>query len=139
MITDLASDEFFKKKDCTNIIKKIIEDFGVSNELNRIYRNFGCTIHQLILKILIIFTARLYEYYRFLILSVEPKNKFWEQKYIKLKEKIINNIESFNIDEEYLEKTTDLLFEICKEWRHMFIRLIELIILGLLVKIRFFI
>ncbi len=99
--------------------------FGVSNQLNRIYRNFGCVIHQLILKILIIFTARLYEYYRFLILSVEPKNEFWEQKYTGLKEKIRNNIESFKIDDEYLEKTNDLLFEICNEWRQMFMRLME--------------
>ena len=99
--------------------------FGVSNELNRVFRNFGCTIHQLILKILIIFTARVYEYYRFLILSCEPKNSFWEAKYINLKEKIKNNVENFNIDDEYLVKTTELLFEICTEWRQMFIRLIE--------------
>jgi hypothetical protein len=59
-------------------------------------------------------------------LSKDPKDDFWEEKYFKLKEKIKKNIEEFDIDDEYLIKTTDLLFEICKEWRVMFIRLMEI-------------
>lgn len=100
--------------------------FGISSELNRIFRNFGCITHQLILKVLIVFSGRLYDYYRYLILSKEPKNDYWEEKYFHIKEKIKNNIEEFDIDDEYLEKTTNLLFEICKEWRLMFMRLMEI-------------
>ena len=100
--------------------------FGISNELNRIFRNFGCFSHQLILKVLLVFSGRLYEYYRFLIFSEEPKIDFWEKKYFKIKEKIKSNIENFDIDEEYIEKTASLIFEICKEWRIMFIRLMDI-------------
>lgn len=100
--------------------------FGISSELNRIFRNFGCITHQLILKALIVFLGRLYDYYRFLILSDDTKKNFWEEKYLKIKEKIKNNVVTFDIDDEYIEKTTNLLFEICKEWRLMFIRLMDI-------------
>ncbi|KKK40332.1 hypothetical protein LCGC14_0786500 [marine sediment metagenome] len=100
--------------------------FGVSNELNRIYRNFGCNKHQLILKIVLLFSGRLYDYYRFLIMSKEPKYESWEENYLVLKEKIKKNISEFDIDAEYLGKTRDLLFELCKEWRFMYIRLLDI-------------
>jgi len=100
--------------------------FGISNELNRIFRNFGCFSHQLILKVLLVFSGRLFDYYRFLILSDEPKNKFWEKKYFEIKEKIKNNIKIFDINEEYITKTASLIFVICKEWRIMFIRLMDI-------------
>jgi len=100
--------------------------FGISNELNRIFRNFGCITQQLILKTLLVFTGRLYDYYRFLILSKEPKNSFWEEKYNQLKDKVKKNLNQFGYDNEYLEKTSDLLFDLCKEWRFMFIRLMDI-------------
>lgn len=127
----------YSTKYCLNFLKEELSNqdipynrdliyFGSSSELNRIYRNFGCISHQLILQVLLLFSGRLYDYYRFLILSMEPKNNFWEEKYFLFKEKIRRNIEEFDIDDEYIEKTSDLLFEICKEWRLMFIRLLDI-------------
>ncbi len=127
----------YSTKFCLDFLKKELETqnvpysrdliyFGISNELNRIYRNFGCITNQLILKTLMGFTGRLYDYYRFLILSIEPKEEFWEKKYLELKKKIKNNINEFNYDAEYLKKTSELLFELCKEWRFMFIRLMDI-------------
>ncbi len=100
--------------------------YGATNELNRIYRNFGALKYQLMLKTVLYLSGKLYDYYRVLILSTSSKKEIWKEKIISLKLKIKNNIRSFKIEKKYLENSLDLLFEISKQWRHLFIKVGEL-------------
>lgn len=100
---------------------------GIANELNRIYRNFGYNTHQLLLKILITFSGRLYDYYRYIIYSEKSEKKIWESRYLKIKNQIKQNVSSFDLNDEYINNTSDLLFKICKKWRHMFIRVMDIV------------
>jgi hypothetical protein len=100
--------------------------YGATNELNRIYRNFGALKYQLMLKTVLYLSGKLYDYYRVLFLSTSSKKEIWKEKIISLKLKIKNNISNFKIEKKYLENSLDLLFEISKQWRHLFIKVGEL-------------
>lgn len=99
--------------------------FGVLNEINRVIKSHGCTAEQLMLKILLNSFGRMYEYYRF-FLDAETKKERWLQSYNNLKEKVINNLKKIFEDQPYIESSIDLIFEICEEWRYMFIRMLEI-------------
>ena len=99
--------------------------YGILSEINRIIRTFGFVNQQLILKTLFSFFGKLSEYFRYILIS-ESKTEKWKKLFFKYKEKLTNNIELFEINDEYITTTVDLIFEICKEWRFMFIRLLEI-------------
>ncbi len=99
--------------------------YGILSEFNRIIRTFGFVSQQLILKTLLSFFGRLSEYFRYILIS-ESKIEKWKKLYFEYKEKLTNNIESFEINDEYIKSTVNLIFEVCREWRFMFIRLLEL-------------
>lgn len=99
--------------------------YGILSEINRIIRTFGFVSQQLILKTLLSFFGRLSEYFRYILIS-ESKIEKWKKLYFEYKEKLTNNIESFEINDEYIKSTVNLIFEVCREWRFMFIRLLEL-------------
>lgn len=99
--------------------------FGMLNEINRVIKSHGCVAEQLMLKIILNAFGRMYEYYRF-FLDVETKKERWVQSFENFKEKLIRNINKFMEDETYIENSIDFLFEICEEWRYMFIRMLEI-------------
>lgn len=99
--------------------------YGILIEINRIIRTFGFVTQQLLLKTLLSFFGRLSEYFRYILIS-ESKIEKWKKLYFEYKEKLTNNIESFEINDEYIKSTVNLIFEVCREWRFMFIRLLEL-------------
>lgn len=98
---------------------------GILNELNRIIRSHGFEIEELMLQFIINYSGRLYDYFRVLILNTNRKED-WEKKWNEFKEKIINNLNKYLSDyEKYIVDSLELLFILCKEWRLMFIRLLE--------------
>jgi len=99
--------------------------FGILNEINRIIRSFGFVDQQLILRLLINYFGKVSEYFRY-ILILEKKSNKWQKLYLEYVDKVVKNFESFDISDSYLSSIIDLIFEICKEWRFMFIRLLEI-------------
>lgn len=99
--------------------------YGILIEINRIIKTFGFVNQQLILKTLLSFFGKLSEYFRYLLIS-ESKTEKWKKLYAEYKEKLAENLELFELDDSYIIQSTDLIFEICKEWRLMFIRLLEI-------------
>ncbi len=100
--------------------------FGVLNEINRVIKSHGSTSKQLMLKIILNSFGRMYEYFRFYLQYEENKIKRWKESYNIFKNKLLDNLKKFNDDEEYIENSIDFLFEICEEWRYMFIRMLEI-------------
>jgi hypothetical protein len=99
--------------------------FGIISEVNRVLKNFGSNPKLLALKLVLTYFGRMFEYYRF-FLSEENKSDRWTQSYSKFKENIIVYLKKFIADESYIESSSKLLFEICKEWRFMFLRMLEI-------------
>ncbi len=99
--------------------------YGVLNEINRVMKSFGFTKHQLVLKLVLSYFGRMYEYFRFL-LSTENIDKIWEEKFSDYKEKLLSNVKSFSLEESYINNSLELLFEFCREWRTFFMRLLEI-------------
>ncbi|MBD3211308.1 MAG: hypothetical protein GF311_01775 [Candidatus Lokiarchaeota archaeon] len=99
--------------------------YGILSEINRILKNTGSTPHILMLKIFLSYFSRLNEYYRYILLT-EQKSTKWSENYKKIREKLISGLEKFNNDEEFLLFITELIFDICKQWRLMFMRFLEL-------------
>ncbi|TFG24168.1 MAG: hypothetical protein EU529_05110 [Promethearchaeota archaeon] len=100
--------------------------FGVLNELNRVIKSHGSTSKQLMLKIILNSFGRMHEYFRIYLQYEEEKIKRWKESYDKFKKNLLDNLERFNDDKDYIENSIDFLFEICKEWRYMFIRMLEI-------------
>ena len=100
--------------------------FGVLNEINRVIKSHGSTSKQLMLKIILNSFGRMYEYFRFYLQCEESKIERWKESYDKFKKNLLNNLEKFNDDKKYIENSIDFLFEICEEWRYMFIRMLEI-------------
>lgn len=99
--------------------------FGVLSEINRVIKNFGFTKHQLILRLILSFYGRTHEYYRFLLSNENVVDK-WEELYKDFKNQFLLNLKSFSLEDEYITSSISLLFEICKEWRLFFMRLLEI-------------
>jgi len=99
---------------------------GVLNEIRRALKGFGSSSYHLMLRLILSFFGKLNDYFRFIILSDLDMKDFWENKYAEFKDKLINNLKSFDIVDAYIIESTDLLFEICEEWRNMFMRIMEL-------------
>ena len=93
--------------------------YGILSEIGEKWHN------TLVKKTLLSFFGRLSEYFRYILISVSKIEK-WKKLYFEYKEKLTNNIESFEINDEYIKSTVNLIFEVCREWRFMFIRLLEL-------------
>ncbi len=100
--------------------------FGVLNEINRVIKSHGSTSEQLMLKIILNSFGRMYEYFRFYLQYDESKIQRWKESYEKFKKNLLNNLEKFNADKKYIENSIDFLFDICEEWRYMFIRMLEI-------------
>lgn len=100
--------------------------FGVLNEINRVIKSHGSTSKQLMLKIILNSFGRMYEYFRFYLQYEESKIERWKESYDKFKKNLLDNLEKFNDDKKYTENSIDFLFEICEEWRYMFIRMLEI-------------
>ncbi len=100
--------------------------FGILNEVNRVIKSHGSTSKQLMLKIILNSFGRMYEYFRFYLQNEESKIERWKESFDNFKEKLLDNIEKFNDDKNYIENSIDFLFEICEEWRYMFIRMLEI-------------
>ncbi|MHA1723297.1 MAG: hypothetical protein ACTSXH_00430 [Promethearchaeota archaeon] len=99
--------------------------FGVLNEINRVIKSHGCKKEHLMLKIILNSFGRMYEYYRFFLLD-EKNIERWSKKYSMLKAKLVLNLKKFIENDSYIEESQDFLFEICEEWRLMFIRMLEI-------------
>ena len=119
--------EFFKKelKEKAIPINIDVITFGVINEIRRVMKNFGFDKKILMLRLVLTFFGRMYEFFRFLIVS-ETENTKWGDLYERYREKIIQNLKSYESGEEYLNESLVFLFELCQEWRYMFMRLLEL-------------
>ena len=99
---------------------------GIANELSRASNNFGCTSHQLMLQLIISFFSKLEDYFRILILSDESGDTLWEDRYNDFKKKFTENINAYEMSDTYIKRSIDDLFDIIKEWRYMFLRLMNI-------------
>jgi hypothetical protein len=100
--------------------------YGVLNEIRRVIKSFGCSHYHLMLRLLLSFFGKLYDNFRFIMLNNLNSKDFWENKYNKFREILIDNLRSFDIVDEYIVNSSNLLFDICVEWRYMFMRIMEL-------------
>lgn len=125
-------------KFCLEFLKKELDDdilpfseqlltSGVLNEISRVTRNFGCTTHQHMLKLILSFFSRLRDYYKVLVLSDEKETDNWKNRYEKCKEKLNDNIQDYELSDTYIERCLEDLYDFIKEWRFMFMRLMNLI------------
>ncbi len=119
--------EFFKNELEENAIPINIDviTFGIINEIRRVMKSFGFDKKILMLRLVLTFFGRMYEFFRFLIVS-ETENTKWRDLYQSYRSKIIQNLKSYESGEEYLNESLVFLFELCQEWRYMFMRLLEL-------------
>ncbi len=103
---------------------------GTLNEILRVFKNYGFTIRELMLQILLEYFSRVFDYYRYIITSgMEKTRKKSIDEINNYLSEIKQNLEEYkgNInDKDYIEKSVDLLFEICKEWRLLFVRYMEI-------------
>ena len=118
---------FFKKeiKDDALPVNLNVLIFGVISEIKRTTRNLGLNSKILMLRLILTYFGRLHEYFRFLLAS-ETKIEKWENLYKEYTDKLISNIDSYKNNDDYINDSIDFLYEICKEWRLMYIRLLEL-------------
>jgi hypothetical protein len=126
-LTTQFSLEFFKKELDDNAMPPNLDVliFGVINEIKRSMRNLGFNTKILMLRLVLTFYARMHDYFRFLLTS-ELKSDRWEVLFKEYKAKLISNIKIYSNGDSYINKSTDFLYEICKEWRFMYLRLLEL-------------
>ncbi|WP_457557938.1 hypothetical protein [Candidatus Harpocratesius sp.] len=113
--------------DENNFIHSINNIFiGFLNELERFIKLHDFSLKELLLKFILIYTAKIYEYYRILIIN-DTQNKGWHEKWEIYQIQIKKNLEDYikKDEQDYIKHSIKLLFELCKEWRFMFIRLIE--------------
>lgn len=120
--------EFYKKElqfDDTPVNLDVLI-FGILNEINRVIKSHGSTPNQLMLKIVLNSFGRMHEYFRFYLQHEESKIERWKKSYDSFKKNLLLNLEKFNDNNKYIDHSVDFLFEICKEWRYMFIRMLEI-------------
>lgn len=102
---------------------------GVLNEISRASRQFGCTTHQHILQYILSFSQRLQDFFKVLLLSSEvPDPEKWKERYEKYRDLLKNNVKGYDLSEEYIKKSLDDLFQLIKEWRFMFMRLMSIMV-----------
>jgi len=105
-----------------------ITPYGVVNELSRVYITHGANIDDLSLKILITYFGHYFEYIKILMKDVsELLVKKIENEFTTLKDQIIEIITLYlEGKKEFLRESSELLFNLCLEWRKMFIRFMEI-------------
>ena len=138
-------EKYTENKDYTSRVVKICLDFlkkelkenniplsedlvvlGVLSEISRTAQNFGCTPHQHILKLTLSFYSRLQDYFKILVISDKSANNEWKIRYDGYRNRIVSNIENYDLSQIYIENSTLDLFEFIKEWRFMFLRLVNI-------------
>jgi len=122
--------EFLKGELEENILPYLDDllTLGILNEISRASRQFGCTPHQHILQYILSFSYRLQDYFKMLITSdeLEYRNK-WKERNNKFRNILKSNIEEYQLSDEYIVKSLENLYEFVKEWRFMFMRLMNII------------
>ena len=123
--------EFLKKELEENILpySEDIVTYGILNEILRTSQNFGCTSHQHMLKLILSFFSRLNDYFKVVLLSdelTESKGLLWRERFNIFRNKLIMNINQYELSDTYIEKSLEDLYCFIKEWRFMFIRLMNL-------------
>jgi hypothetical protein len=102
---------------------------GLLSEIDLATRTHGILLKHFILIIVTDFIHKVYEYYRILIIQskAEGLTDCWNQKWNNLQKKIISNYESYLTlaADKYIENSIDFLFEIVKEWRLLFLRILD--------------
>lgn len=126
-------------KFCLEFIKNELEDnnlpysedfliLGAKNEISRASRQFGCTTHQHILQYILSFSQRLQDFFKVLLSSEVTKPEKWKERYEKYRKLLRDNIQEYDLSEEYIKKSLEDLYELIKEWRFMFMRLMNIMI-----------
>ncbi|MCF2141326.1 MAG: hypothetical protein K9W44_14805 [Candidatus Lokiarchaeota archaeon] len=118
LISELNEDKFIHS--INNIF------IGFLNEIERFLKLHDFTLKELLLKFIMIYSSKLYEYYRIFIIN-DTQNKGWYKKWEIYQVLIKKNLDDYlnKEEQEYIKQSIKLLFELCKEWRFMFIRLLE--------------
>ncbi len=124
--------EFLKKELEENILpySEDIVTSGILNEILRTSQNFGCTSHQHMLKLILSFFSRLNDYFKVVLLSdelTESKRLLWRERFNVFRNKLKRNISLYELSDTYIEKSLEDLYCFIKEWRLMFIRLMNLL------------
>lgn len=100
---------------------------GVLNEISRASRQFGCTSHQHILLKILSFSHRLQDYFKVLLTSDEKYADKWKESYQKYRKILKDNIDKYDLSDDYIQRSSEDLFELVKEWRFMFLRLMNIL------------
>ena len=119
-----------------SIIKKRFVIFGVMNELERIYKNYGFEIKHLVLKTYITLYNRTCDYIIYDVL--EQKDEQTEETKEKLLQKItpfINNLTDYQEDPiEFIKNSEEFLLELAKEWRTLYLIYLNIVPRSVKVK-----
>ena len=100
---------------------------GVLNEISRASRQFGCTSHQHILLNILSFSHRLQDYFKVLLTSDDKYANKWKESYQKYRAILKDNIKKYDLSDDYIQRSSEDLFELIKEWRFMFLRLMNIL------------
>ncbi|MHA1799953.1 MAG: hypothetical protein ACTSVY_16010 [Candidatus Helarchaeota archaeon] len=115
-------------EELNHIDQQSLLPYGVVNEISRVYTTHGSKVDQLILKILVTYYGRYLEYIKYILGYSDKIINNIENKFNYIKNEL-KNVLSLYIEKGSLNRyeSSELLYEICSEWRKMFIRYMDIV------------